>query len=58
MPNMPPKLEPGMPTDRIQIIAPRSWVEMIDEWRRRQPGKIPTRSEAIRLLVEQAIKKP
>jgi hypothetical protein len=52
---MPPRLEPGTPTERVQIVAPRTWIEKIDEWRRQQPA-IPSRSEAIRVLVEQALK--
>ena len=52
---MPPRLEPGITTDRVQIIAPRSWIERIDQWRRQQEGYIPSRSEAIRLLVLKAL---
>jgi len=51
---MPPRLEPASPTERVQIIAPRSWLSRIDEWRRKQP-LIPNRSEAIRLLVDRAL---
>jgi hypothetical protein len=51
---MPPKLEDGSETERIQIIAPTSWVERIEEWRRKQP-RIPSKSEAIRMLVDQAL---
>jgi hypothetical protein len=36
---------------RLQIVASRQFVERIDEWRRHQP-KIPSRSEAIRVLAE------
>lgn len=51
---MPPKLEEGTSTERIQIKAPATWVERIDEWRaQRRP--IPTRTEAIRTLVDQAL---
>lgn len=52
--SMPPKLESGTPTERIQIVAPATWVERIEEWRRGQP-RIPSKSEAIRLLVDMAI---
>ncbi len=51
---MPPKLEDGSDSERLQLVAPSTWVQRIEEWRRRQP-KIPSRSEAIRLLVEQAL---
>lgn len=52
--NMPPKLEEGSETERVQIVAPSSWIKLLDDWRRRQ-DKIPSRSEAIRQLVEDAI---
>ncbi|MGR7993894.1 hypothetical protein [Xanthobacter sp. ZOL 2024] len=51
---MPPKLQDGVTTERVQIVAPASWIELVDEWRRKQP-KIPSRSEAIRILVENAL---
>lgn len=54
--HMPPKLEDGIETERIQIVAPRTWVDRIEEWRRKQPGRIPSKSEAIRLLVDRALK--
>jgi hypothetical protein len=52
---MPPRLEKDVPTDRIQIIAPRSWIRRIDEWRRHQPD-LPNRSQAIRKLVDLALR--
>jgi hypothetical protein len=52
---MPPRIEPGIPTERVQIIAPKSWVDRIDQWRRKQPDAIPSRSEAIRILVDKAL---
>lgn len=54
---MPPKLDDNSPTERIQIVAPASWVERIEEWRRKQP-RIPSKSEAIRILVDQALDAP
>lgn len=51
---MPPKLQDGVETERVQIVAPASWISRIDEWRRTQK-KIPSRSEAIRLLVDKAL---
>jgi len=51
---MPRKLELGTVTERIQIVAPASWVERIDEWRRKQ-RRIPSKSEAIRMLVDLAL---
>ena len=53
--NMPPKLEEGTDTERHQIVAPKTWGERIDEWRRKQPGRIPSKSEAIRILVDRAL---
>ncbi len=51
---MPPKLKSGDETERFQIMAPSSWGSRIDEWRRMQP-KIPSRSEAIRFLVDRSL---
>lgn len=51
---MPPKLQDGVQTERVQIVAPASWISRIDEWRRTQK-KIPSRSEAIRILVEKSL---
>lgn len=51
---MPPKLDEGSDTERVQIVAPASWVARVEEWRRAQE-RIPSRSEAIRLLVDQAL---
>lgn len=50
MENMPPKLDPQSSTDRLELLAPHSLVERVDEWRRQQPD-IPNRSEALRRLV-------
>ncbi len=44
--------EGEMATERKQIVATPRWVARIDEWRRQQPGRIPTWSEAVRLLVD------
>lgn len=51
---MPPKLEDGTPTERIQIVAPTTWVQRIEEWRAKQ-RPIPSKSEAIRVLVDRAL---
>lgn len=51
---MPPKLEEESETERVQIVAPSSWVQRVEEWRRKQP-RIPSKSEAIRLLVDKAL---
>jgi len=39
---------------RVQIVAPKSWVQMVDTWRKRHPENI-SRSEAIRLLAEKSL---
>jgi hypothetical protein len=51
---MPPKLEEGSETKRLQIVAPASWVDRVDEWRAKH-RPIPTKSEAIRVLVDLAL---
>lgn len=51
---MPPKLEDGMKTERLQVLASEAWVQRIDEWRRKQPS-IPSRSSAIRMLADIAL---
>lgn len=51
---MPPKLDPETKTKRFNIVAPESWLERLDNWRRVQP-KVPNISEAIRVLVDRAI---
>ena len=50
-----PKLEDGVDTERLQIVAPTTWVDRIEAWRRKQPGRIPSKSEAIRILVDRAL---
>jgi hypothetical protein len=39
---------------RLNLIAPVDWLKRIDQWRRHQPN-LPTRSEAIRTLVERGL---
>ena len=51
---MPPKLDEATETERVQIVAPSSWIQRVEEWRRSQP-RIPSRSEAIRILVDLAL---
>lgn len=51
---MPPKLDDKSDTERVQIVAPASWVDRVEAWRRKQP-RIPSRSEAIRMLVDRAL---
>lgn len=48
---MPSRLDDDSETERVQIVAPASWIQRIEEWRRAQP-KIPSRSDAIRQLVD------
>ncbi len=42
-------------TDRLELRTGGSFSEKIEEWRRRQP-KIPSRSAAVRQLVEIGLK--
>ncbi len=53
--DMPPKLETGTATKRLQLVVPESWEARVDEWRAKQ-RPIPNKSEAIRILVDQALK--
>ena len=46
---MPHKLDDEI--QRLNMVAPTSWVKKIDDWRRREPD-LPNLSEAIRRLVE------
>ena len=41
--------------ERLQMAVPKSFVTKVDEWRRKQPD-IPSRSEAVRRLVEIGLK--
>jgi metal-responsive CopG/Arc/MetJ family transcriptional regulator len=41
-------------TERIELRASGEFLKAIDEWRRRQPD-LPSRSSAIRQLVEKAL---
>jgi hypothetical protein len=49
--SMPKKLDPETVTQRLNLVAPASWVQKINDWRRQQPD-MPNISEAIRRLVE------
>lgn len=40
--------------ERFEMRVPAGWLGRIDEWRRAQPD-LPSRAEAIRRLVEQAL---
>lgn len=48
--HMPKKLKEGPATARLQIVAPASFVDDVDEWRGTQRPPL-NRSEAIRELV-------
>jgi hypothetical protein len=51
---MPPKLDDDSPTERVQLVTTAAWMERLEAWRRKQP-RIPSKSEAIRLLVDRAL---
>lgn len=42
-------------SERLNVPAPLDLIRAIDDWRRRQ-SEIPPRAEAVRLLLEQALK--
>jgi metal-responsive CopG/Arc/MetJ family transcriptional regulator len=48
-------MESALKTERIELRAPTDFLKSVDEWRRRQPD-LPSRSEAIRRLVELGLK--
>lgn len=52
---MPPRLDEESATERMQLVAPKSWMDRVEEWRRKQP-RIPSKSEAIRILVDIALR--
>lgn len=52
--SVPPKLDKDADSDRIHIVVPKTLLNRVDEWRGAQ-RPIPTRSEAIRALVEKAL---
>ena len=49
---MPHKLDDEI--QRLNMVAPASWVKKIDDWRRREPD-LPNLSEAIRRLVDMGL---
>lgn len=51
---VPPKLKKDVPTERVQIVAPTTLMQGVDEWRAQQ-RPIPGRSEAIRRLLGLAL---
>jgi metal-responsive CopG/Arc/MetJ family transcriptional regulator len=42
-------------TQKINLLADKDWLDLIDEYRKRQGFPTPTRSDAIRRLVDQAL---
>lgn len=52
------RVEPDgeMATERKQIVATPSWVREIEEWAKRQTGRAPGFSEAVRYLVTRGIR--
>lgn len=42
-------------TQKINLLADKDWLNLIDEYRKRQGFPTPTRSDAIRRLVDQAL---
>jgi hypothetical protein len=48
---MRPKLDEKSKTERLQLVAPRSWIDLVEDWRATQ-RPVPNLSAAIRRLVE------
>lgn len=48
---MPRKLDKDSATERLQLVAPASWIARINAWRRTQPD-LPNISESIRRLTD------
>lgn len=48
---MRPKLDETSKTERLQLVAPRSWIDLVEDWRATQ-RPVPNLSAAIRRLVE------
>jgi hypothetical protein len=48
-----PKDDPAL-TERFEMRATKAWIAAVDGWRRKQDN-LPSRGEAIRRLVEQAL---
>lgn len=47
-------VDPMAELKRFEMLAPPEWLEMVDDWRRRQKD-LPSRAEAIRRLVDLAL---
>jgi hypothetical protein len=47
----------ALQTERLQMRVSKGFLKSVDDWRRKQED-LPSRSEAIRRLVEQALSKP
>lgn len=52
--DVPPKLDKDSPSGRINVIATEALLRRIEEWRSQQ-RPIPNKSEAARMLIEQAL---
>jgi metal-responsive CopG/Arc/MetJ family transcriptional regulator len=49
------KLDKNSPTGRINVTASEALVQRVEEWRAKQ-RPIPNRAEAVRILIERALK--
>jgi hypothetical protein len=43
-------------SERFELRVPADWLQKIDDWRRRQ-SDLPSRAEAIRRLVDEALER-
>jgi hypothetical protein len=48
------KLDQTSPTGRVNVPAPKAWIERLDEWRAQQRPVL-TKAEAVRQLVTEAL---
>lgn len=51
---VPPKLSSKSPSGRINVIATEDLLRELDDWRREHPD-LPTKSEAVRLILTEAL---
>jgi hypothetical protein len=42
-------------SERMHLVVSHEWLQAVDDWRRRQPGLLLSRSEAVRELVERQL---
>jgi len=53
--NKPKKGRPPVDTEPVNVRLPRDSITALDDWRRQQPD-LPTRPEAVRRLIDEALR--